>query len=141
MSCLNNKIKEFKLFVLQYRYKFYSEIILNLEKHIEYLFMNEQLDSIQKNQYLGDVFIISKNLNSSYNNYIMEKLDNDTNLDETITEFMELFNNNNNEINNNFLFEQLYNMIKTNDKILPLTEQQNCLTNVIKNVGYYSLIK
>ena len=71
----SNKIKTFKLHVLQQRYKYLTDIILRLEKHVDFLFLNNYLDFNQKNQILGNIFIISKNLNTSYNNFIIEKLD------------------------------------------------------------------
>ena len=66
MSFLDStKIKNFKLNILQYRYKYLSDTILKLEKHIDYLFMNNYIEFAQRNQILGNIFIISKNLNSS----------------------------------------------------------------------------
>ena len=67
----NNKIKLFKLHILQKRYKYLTEIILRLVKHIDYLFLTNLLDFNQKNQILGNIFLISKNLNTSYNNFII----------------------------------------------------------------------
>ena len=70
----NNKIKNIKLKILQHRYYYLSDIILKIQKHSEYLYNNYFIDFITKNHILNEVFIVSKNLNSSYNNYIIETL-------------------------------------------------------------------
>ena len=84
----NNKIKLFKLHILQKRYKYLTEIIFRLEKHINFLFLNNIIDFNEKNQILGNIFLISKNLNTSYNNFIIDKLDNKHILDLKISELI-----------------------------------------------------
>jgi hypothetical protein len=37
MNNRNNRIKNFKLYILQYKYKDITDLILRLQKHIDYL--------------------------------------------------------------------------------------------------------
>ncbi len=133
----NNKIKNFKLLILQSRYKEFTDIIFRLEKHIDYLFNNNYLDFNQKNQILGNIFIISKNINSAYNNYIIEKLDINNQLDSRINELISLFNT---DIDDKFLFDKIYGIIKKSDNILPLDEQLNKIIEILSDVGFDNLI-
>ena len=72
---MNNidSIKSYKLNILQYRYKSLSDIVLKLQQHIEKLYFYNFIDWNQKNQILNSIFLITKNLNSSYNTYIINK--------------------------------------------------------------------
>jgi len=133
----NNKIKNFKLLILQSRYKEFTDHIFRLEKHIDYLFNNNYLDFNQKNQILGNIFIISKNINSAYNNYIIEKLDINNQLDSRINELISLFNT---DIDDKFLFDKIYGIIKKSDNILPLDEQLNKIIEILSDVGFDNLI-
>ena len=90
----NNSIKSFKLKILQYRYKYLSDLILKLQKHIENLFSNNIIDMNQKNQILSSIFSISKNLNSSYNKYIIDELDKNDMLDHMIKQLYNISSNN-----------------------------------------------
>ena len=133
----NNKIKLFKLHILQKRYKYLTEIILRLEKHINFLFLNNVIDFNQKNQILGNIFIISKNLNTSYNNFIIDKLDNKNVFDLKIIELMNLFESN---FDNNFLLDKMINLLKKSYDKLPLFEQENELLEIISESGYDNII-
>ena len=132
-----SKIKKFKLGFLQYRYKYLSDLILKLEKHIDNLYINNFIEISLKNQMLGNIFIISKNLTTTYNNYIMEKLDLTTELDTKISCFM--YNLIQNNIEETFLFEQILPLIKNDFKIIPLYNEENDLKNIISEVGYSNL--
>jgi len=132
----NNKIKKFKLLILQARYKEITNIIFKLEKHLDYLYINNYIDFNQKNQLLGNIFIISKNLNSAYNNYIIEKLELNNQLDLKIIELLNEFNSN---IDNNFLFETIYQIIKKFERLLPLTEQLTDINDILSEIGFNNL--
>jgi endopeptidase La len=127
-SELNNKIKNYKLKIIQHKYKLLSDIILNLEKHIDYLFINNYISFSQKNQHFGDIFNISKNLNLSYNNYILEKLNN--NSDSNLSGIIDLFDE-------TYLFEKVVPLFKCFDN--PLCEQESQLLDIISNIGYTNL--
>ncbi len=132
----SDKIKNFKLQILQTRYKEFTDVIFRLEKHIDYLFINNYIDFNQKNQLLGNIFIISKNLNSAYNNYIIEKLDTNNHLDSKIIELLSLFNSN---IDDKFLFEKIYGLIKKSENLLPLAEQYININEILSDVGFDNL--
>jgi endopeptidase La len=134
-SDLNNKIKNYKIKILQYKYKSLSDIILNLEKHIDYLYINNYISFSIKNQKLGDIFNISKNLNSSYNNYIITKLNDETILDSKLVSILELFDENFDE---KYLFEKIIPLFKCFDNI-PLCDQEIQLLTIISDIGYINL--
>jgi hypothetical protein len=130
-----NRIKNFKLNILQKRYKILSDRILKLEKHVDNLHTNNFLDYSQKNHILGTIFILSKNLNSAYNNYIIEDLDSNDSIDNMLSQYLGLFNKNFNEIQ---LLDDIMLLLKNNIN-LPLKEQENELTNIIMMNGYESI--
>ena len=132
----NNKIKNFKLLILQSRYKEFTDIIFKLEKHIDYLFINNYIDFNQKNQTLGNIFTISNDLNSAYNNYIIENLDINGDLDSKIAELIRLFNP---EIDDKFLFDKIYSIIKKSKSLLPLSEQLNNIIKILSETGFSNL--
>ena len=133
----NNKVKLFKLHILQKRYKYLTEIILRIEKHVDFLFLSNILDFNKKNQILGNIFVISKNLNTSYNNFIIDKLDTTHIFDLKITELLNLFKNN---IDENFLLDKIINVFKKSHDKLPLYEQENELLEIINESGYDNII-
>jgi hypothetical protein len=130
------KIKNFKLYILQYRYKYLSEIILKLEKHIDNLFINNFLDLTERNNILGSIFAISKSINIEYNQYITNSIDNICELDKHIADYSELFN----ELNFDFVCEQVFKIIKNITKILPLYNEENDLMNIMSDYGYNNLL-
>ena len=66
-------IKKYKIHNLQIEYKDISRIIFKLQMHIESLHLDLFIDTTQKNNYLSKLFVISKDLNTNYNNYIIEE--------------------------------------------------------------------
>jgi len=132
----NNKIKNFKLLILQSRYKEFTDIIFKLEKHIDYLFINNYIDFNQKNQTLGNIFAISNDLNSAYNNYIIENFDINDDLDSKIGELTKLFSS---EIDDKFLFDKIYSIIRKSKSLLPLSEQLNNITKILSETGFSNL--
>jgi endopeptidase La len=133
---IQNKIKNLKLNILQFKYKYLSDIILRLEKHIDTLFINSYLDFNTKNQILGNIFIISKNLNSAYNNYIIEKLDSSNKINNHIAELLNMFK----DEDDNELFNKIYPIIKKSID-LPLIEQENHLKVIISNIGFDNIVE
>lgn len=132
----NTKIKNFKLQILQTRYKEITYVIFKLEKHLDYLYIINYIDFNQKNQLLGNIFIISKNLNLAYNNYIIENLELNNQLDLKIIELLNEFNS---KIDNNFLFETIYEIIKKFEWLLPLTEQLTDINDILADIGFDNL--
>ena len=70
-------IKKYKIHNLQIEYKDISRIIFKLQMHIESLHNDLFIDTTQKNNYLSKLFVISKDLNTNYNNYIIEECNSD----------------------------------------------------------------
>ena len=134
----NNKLKNFKLNILQYRYRYLSDIILKLEKHIDYLFLNNIIEYPHKNQLLGEIFIITKKLNSSYNIFILENLETKNILDIKIYELLGLFGKE--ELNETFLFDKIIVVLKTLPEILPLIDQESDILNLVSEIGYSNLL-
>jgi len=132
-----SKIKKIKLGLLQYRYKYLSNIIFKLDKHIDNLYNYNYIELSLKNQMLGNIFIISKNLTTTYNNYIMEKLDYESELDNKISYF--LYNLIQNNVDETFLFDNFLPLLNNNSKIIPLYDEEVDLKNVISYIGYESL--
>jgi endopeptidase La len=124
---MNNidSIKSNKLNILQERYKYLSNIILKLQKHIDNLFSYNYIDWNQKNQILNSVFLISKTLNSNYNKYILNDLDDNNILDIKLREL--------NGIDNKML------ILKKSKNNLPLYFQETLLEGIICDFGFESL--
>jgi len=133
MSNLDNNSK-IKLEFLQFRYKYLSDIILKLEKHIDYLYINNNIDVLFKNQILSSIFNISKNIIITYNNYILHKLESVSQLDY----ILEIFQNSK---CNDELFKQITYIIKNNPLYLPLYEEEKSLKIIIGNIGFPSLLE
>ena len=130
------KIKNFKLNLLQNRYKYLSGTILKLEKHIDILFNNTIIDYLHRNHILSNVFSLSKKINTAYNNYILENLDEEDYLYNKIKELIILFPNN---IQDNFLFDKIAQVIQEND--MPMNVEYNEIKNIIKDCGFENLIE
>lgn len=130
-----NKVKSFKLSILQLRYKSLSNIILRLEKHINNLYSSNLIDFNNKNQLLGSVFSISKNLNSSFNSYILEQLDKTNYLDYRIIDLLKDFPT---VPNNDFIAEKIYPLIRKLDCV-PLKEQTDDIVIIMSKIGFDNL--
>jgi endopeptidase La len=133
MSNLDNNSK-IKLGFLQFRYKYLSDVILKLEKHIDYLYINNNIDVLFKNQILSSIFNISKNIIITYNNYILHKLESVTQLDFILDIFQ-------NSKCDDELFKQITYIIKNNPLYLPLYEEEKSLKIIIGNIGFPSLLE
>jgi endopeptidase La len=133
----NNKIKNIKLKILQHRYYYLSDIILKIQKHSEYLYNNYFIDFITRNHILNEVFIVSKNLNSSYNNYIIEKLENHNEYEDKLSNFLELIDI---DTNTETVFNSISVILKPYKKTLPLYELEIELIKIIMDYGYDNMI-
>jgi endopeptidase La len=126
----NSQIKQI---ILNYRYNKLSNIILQLEMHIENLYTNNKLIYVNKNNYLKNLFGISKELNINYNNYILNELNNDICSFNNLIKICSLF----------LLDTDIINYIKPlfimyNDK-LPLYSLEKDLLNIIYDIGLNSI--
>ena len=113
-------IKKYKIHNLQIEYKQLSQTIYNLQTHIESLNNELFIDTSFRNSCLGKLFIISKNLNSSYNNYIIDECNS-----EMEDEQMDLDSTSNDEKKNSELNSD-------SDEKLNLLESSNEYSGILK---------
>ncbi len=132
-----NRIINFKLYILQYRYKYISNLILKIEKHIDYLYLNNLMDFFYKNHVLNNLFLISKNLNVSYNNYILNNIEDDDKLNKILNELLILYNN---EPNDDIVFNKISPLINNFKNNIPLNNFEIELLNIISDYGYNNII-
>ena len=125
---------QIKQIILNYKYSKLSNIILNLEIHIDNLFKNYKLSYSNKNNYLKDIFNISKELNTSYNKYIV----NNENIHASILKLYNIFPTN---IDKNIIIDIIKPLLKRNNSNLPLYTLELDLLNIIYDVGYTSIIE
>ena len=128
------KIKNFKLILLQNKYKYLTDMVLKLQKHIDNIYYHNYIDYNEKNQLLNNIFILSKNLNIEYNDYIINKLDNIDTLYNKLEKTLVLFDK---SISDNLIIEQLPHMIDNN--LFPLQELEKELLNTIELCGFNNL--
>jgi endopeptidase La len=132
----NAKLKNFKLLILQNKYKFISNLILKLTDHIIYLENNYLIDQNDKNVNISNLYEINKNLNSINNNYLLTTFKEETNIDTELNIILE----ENNQIDNNLLltFTPIINLI--NKKFIPFNKEETQIKEIIKKIGYSSII-
>jgi len=131
-----NRINNIKLYFLQYKYKYITELILQLQKHIDYLYINNIIDFLQKNHILNNIFLISKNLNSSYNNYIVNNINKDDSLSFKLNELLIIFNK---DIDDKIIFDKIFPIIKNLKNDIPLNNYEIDINNIISDYGFDNL--
>lgn len=131
---MNNKIKNIKLAILQNKYKILSDVILKFEKHIDNLHNSYYIDFVTKTQILNEVFNIAKSMNNSYNNYIVSDLEttSTTDFDNILLNFCDLFNN-------DFICDNVLNILKPYNHLLPLNDLEHNINELIMKYGYENL--
>ena len=130
-------IKELKLHLVQCKYRFISEVILKLEKHLDNLLNSYFIDYSYKNHILDSIFEINKNLNSEYNQYILNIMDTDNEIDKDI---LLLFASLPKNIDNSYLFKNISQFFKVHNNNLPLMKIEKQLMDIIYDIGYNSLL-
>jgi endopeptidase La len=129
---MTETIKKLKLSLLQKIYKDISIIIFNLNNHIIFLYDNFFIEYTFKQTLLTKLNEINKNINTSYNNFIVENLDKNSEIDKWFEQYnLELFNDNYNEIMD---FSKFINI---ND--MPLFKQLSELGQIMSSLGYNSM--
>jgi endopeptidase La len=132
----NTNLKNFKLLILQNKYKFISNLILKLIDHIIYLENNFLIDQNEKNINISNLYDINKNLNSVNNNYLLTTFKKETNIDNELNILL----NENNNINNELIitFSPIIDLI--NKKYIPFNKEEIQIKDIIKKVGYTNVI-
>ena len=132
---MNNS--QIKLALLNYKYNNLSTIILNLQIHIEELYKNYKIDYLNKNNYLKSIFIISKELNNYYNQYIVNQLDNNSCEYNNLLKICSMFPLN---TDTKFMFDFIKPILTLYNIKLPFYNLERDLINIISDIGYTSLI-
>ena len=131
-----NKIKNLKLFNLQFKYKKICNIILNLSKHIIFI-ENEYLINLnKKNLVFSKLYEINKNLNTTNNYYLTETLKQPTNIDNELLLLIE----NTQVIDNNTLEQFTPFLSLVNKPQIPFYQEESELIEIIKEFGYTDLL-
>jgi endopeptidase La len=129
---MTETIKKLKLYLLQKIYKEISMYILNLNYHISFLYDNFFIEHTFKQYLLNKLNKINKNINTYYNNFIVDNLDKNTEIDNWFNEFdLTILNNNFDDI---IEFRQFINF-----KNLPLSKQLLEIGQIMTSYGYNSI--
>ena len=129
---MTETIKKLKLYLLQKIYKEISMYILNLNYHISFLYDNFFIEYTFKQYLLNKLNKINKNINTYYNNFIIDNLDKNTEIDNWFNEFdLTILNNNFDDIID---FRQFINF-----KNLPLSKQLSEIGQIMTSYGYNSI--
>ena len=121
---------EIKLNIINYKYKYLTNIILNLQKHINNLYKDYKIDYPNKNNFIKNIFKINKEITNEYNKYILYKLnDISCNFDNLIDLYNILPNKK----------EYITNFIKIYNNKLPFYSLELDLINIMYDIGYLSL--
>ena len=106
--------------------------ILNLNYHISFLYDNFFIEYTFKQYLLNKLNKINKNINTYYNNFIIDNLDKNTEIDNWFNEFdLTILNNNFDDIID---FRQFINF-----KNLPLSKQLSEIGQIMTSYGYNSI--
>ena len=125
-------ITKLKLYLLQKIYKEVSLYILNLNQHIIFLYDNFFIEYVFKQNLLNKLNKINKNINTNYNNFIIDSLDKNIELDIFFNQF-DL-----SKLNNNFdNIIDLRNFI--NFKSIPLSKHLLDIKKIMSSFGYNSI--
>lgn len=133
----NNKLKDLKLFILQKKYRYISNIILKLNDQIIFLENNFLIEQADKNKLLGELYNINKSLNTINNSYLLTTLNKDNNINEELL----LLLNDNIVIDDMFIesIQPLINIIKV--EYIPFFEEEKEIKNIIKKIAYPDIIE
>jgi len=127
---MSDNSKKIKLLLLQNFYKELSNVLFNLNNHINYLYDNFFIDYNFKQSMLLKLNEINKNINTSYNNFIVEKLELGNEMDIWFNSLHKLDLNENN-------IKDLLEFSKFIDiKDLPLSKQISEVGQIISSLGY-----
>jgi len=130
---MSEKIKNIKLALLQKLYKESSIFMLNIGTHIDYLYENFFIDYLFKQNIIVKLNDINKNINTNYNNFVVEKLESSDEIDKLFTSLnIELNENNMNDILN---FSKFINLSD-----FPLSKQISEIGEILSSIGYTNII-
>ncbi|VVU94996.1 Lon protease (S16) C-terminal proteolytic domain [seawater metagenome] len=119
-------LKKFKIYSLQKEYNEISSFVIEGQNHVLLLYNSLIIDTSQKNNYLGKFFELAKELNSAYNNYIIQECNSEEE-DSDKFEKIELDTVSNVDINDENLD------INENDELNKNKEEYTLLSCIINN--------
>ena len=105
-------LKKYKIFNLQKEYYEISSDVIKVQNHVVYLYNNLLLDVNDKNNNLGKLFELAKELNSAYNNFIIQECNSEEDDDSDSFEQIDLDTTSNIEKDN---IKKSTNEVKTNN--------------------------
>jgi endopeptidase La len=122
------KLKVFKLLILQYKYDELCQIIFNLSEHISYLDSLYLIDDCKKKNILSNIFNINKNINYIYNDYLLKDVE---------YKFISLLD----DLNEKSILENInFYLELIDDKDIPFNEEILYTKIIMQEIGYNSLI-
>jgi endopeptidase La len=124
------KKTEIKLKIINYKYNYLIDIILNLQKHINNLYKDYKIDYFNKNNFIKHLIKINKELTNEYNKFIQNNLNDDSCSFDNVIFLYSLLPNKNELID--------YYMVHYNEK-LPLYSIMHDLINIIQDIGYNNI--
>jgi hypothetical protein len=102
-------IRKIKLKFLQLSYKNICDIVLNFSNHINFLFENSLIEYSLKQTILNILSDTNKNINTKYNDYIVNKISEINELDNWFNNFnINVFSDN--MIDDMFIFNKFINI-------------------------------
>ena len=130
---MSDNSKKVRLLLLQTLYKELSNVLFKLNNHFYYLYENFFIEYNFKQTMLAKLNEINKNINTSYNNFIVEKLELPNEIDNWFNSLskMEL-----NDINMKDLIE-FSKFINIED--LPLSKPISEVGQIISSLGYSNI--
>jgi len=127
---MSDNSKKVKLVLLQNFYKELSNILFNLNNHINYLYDNFFIEYNFKQSMLLKLNEINKNINTSYNNFIVEKLELGNEMDIWFNSLNKL------DLNENSIKDLLEFSKFIDIKDLPLSKEISEVGQIISSLGY-----
>jgi len=128
-------VKKIKLFVLQNYYKELSQIIFNLSNHFDLLYDNFLIEFSFKQIIMNKLNDLNKNINTSYNNFIVEELENVTGFDKWIIDFSKQL-----KFTNESNFNEIIPFCKfIKSEFQPLNKIRIELVQLMSSLGYKNL--
>jgi hypothetical protein len=128
-------VKKIKLHVLQSYYKELSQIIFNLSNHYDFLYDNFLIEFSFKQIIMNKLNDLNKNINTSYNNFIVEDLELTNELDKWIVDFSK-----NIKITDESQFNEILNFCKfIKPENQPLYKIRIELVQLLSSLGYKNL--
>ena len=130
MNITESKISLFKLHILDRKYKIITNVITNIVNHIHFLDLNYLIEYNKKSSLLASIFDINKNINSTYNSYILLNTDKQ-NINNNLINLIDNTNCSN--------FNLLYSITELFINKVPYYNEINILSDIVKSIGYSNL--